>query len=399
MMKRMLCLCCIVWMMAFGAAGAETPERLVIFNMDSEDPWRFQRAADMFHEKYPDMELAASWVFDARLISNAMMSKTGEVDLLVTTDLFLPMPSYQYFASGAVLDLTQYPQITQYLPEYLDIFAACTLEGKLFAIPERVYPYAFQLNTGLAQKMGVEIPKPGWTWSDLAAIGRQVTAYNEANGTSYKLIADFAANPYILRQMNLNAADVAAGRASYVNEPMAQALAAWMEIVDSGLVLDENHGRADMMLNALFTVSNGLAYGSMGKRHCLVPPVFDENTRFPVSLNGVMVNANSRHREEALYFLQCFFAPETIEATPIQMLGPWFPDESRQYHQPGWSAMTQNNREVWLHLLERGIQDTRIGSMTGDQISELYPQLLAGEISVPEFLMSCQHRANLMLGE
>ncbi len=399
MMKRMMCLCCIVWMMAFGAAGAEMPERLVIFNMDAEDPWRFQRAADMFHEKYPDMEIDASWVFDARLISNAMMSKTGEVDLLVTTDLFLPMPSYQYFASGAVLDLTQYPQITQYLPEYLDIFAACTLEGKLFAIPERVYPYAFQINTGLAQKMGVEIPEPGWTWSDLAAIGRQVTAYNEANGTSYKLIEDFAANPYILRQMNLNAADVTAGRACYINEPMAQALAAWLEIVDGGLVLDENSGGAGMMLNTLFAVSNGLSYGGMGKKHYLVPPVFDENTRFPVSLNGVMVNANSRHREEALYFLQCFFAPETIEATPIQMLGPWFPDESRQYHQPGWGAMTQNNREVWLHLLERGIQDTRIGSMTGDQISELYPQLLAGEIGVSEFLMSCQHRANLMLGE
>ena len=44
-----------------------------------------------------------------------MMSKTWDVDIIATIELFLHMTPYQYFAAGAIEDLSQYPDIMQHM--------------------------------------------------------------------------------------------------------------------------------------------------------------------------------------------------------------------------------------------------------------------------------------------
>ena len=100
-------------------------DHITILNMEDTTS-RFKEAVRLFHLRYPDIEVVVKSEQDSRVISTGMMSKNGDIDLLMTYEMFNPMPTYQYFAAGAIEDLSQYLEITQYLPEYVDRFAACT---------------------------------------------------------------------------------------------------------------------------------------------------------------------------------------------------------------------------------------------------------------------------------
>lgn len=372
-------------------------DHITILNMETSTA-RYEETVRLFHLRYPDVEVIVKSEHDPRVISTGMMSKNGDIDLLLTYEMFNPVPTYQYYASGAIEDLSQYPEITQYLPEYVDRFAACMVDGHLFAIPEQVYLEAFKVNDLLATKMGIEIPTGSWTWDDFKAIGEQILAYNEANGTDYYLFYDNPNAPYCLRLITLNAIDIMAGESHFTDEQYQHGLESWMWIVESGLVLDMNTFR-DPMGKALFTNKSGLIYGNMGKTHYIQPPAFSESTRFQVSNSAVMMNANSQHKEEAIYFLSCFFSPEAVGMTPIETSGPWFVDESRHFSQPGWPAITPENKVLWHTLMQKSIMNSMIGSIWQDLLFELYPALLEGRLTVPQFLQQAEHRANMMLGE
>ncbi len=160
-MKRFLCsFLCAAMLMAHAwmpISALTEKDHITILNMDDQT-MRYQEAVRLFHLRYPDVEVIVKSVTDPRIISTGMMSKTGDIDLLMTYEMFNPMPTYQYIASGAIEALSQYSEITRYLPEYVDRFAACMVEGRLFAIPEMVYLEAFAVNDPLAAKMGIQIP-------------------------------------------------------------------------------------------------------------------------------------------------------------------------------------------------------------------------------------------------
>ena len=372
-------------------------DHITILNMETFTP-RYKEAIRLFHLRYPDVEVIVKSVQDPRVISTGMMSKNGDIDLLMTYEFFNPMPTYQYYASGAIEDLSQYSEITQYLPEYVDRFAACTIDGHLFAIPERVYLEAFLVNDTLAEKMGIDIPAGEWTWEDFKNIGAQIVAYNEANGTQYYLFHDNLTAPYILHLLMTNAIDIMAGESHFSDGQYQRALEAWLWILDNDLVMNSKTLR-DPMGKALFTHESGLIYGNLGKMHYIMPPAFSESTRYKMSNSAVMMNANSQHKEEAVYFLSCFFSPEAVGMEPIETTGPWFVDESRIFSQPGWSAISPENKELWDVLIQRSIMSTLIGSIWQDILWELYPALLEGRLTVPQFLQQAERRANMMLGE
>lgn len=395
---RILALCILTVMVSSVAitAFAESAH-ITILNMETSTA-RYEETVRLFHLRYPDVEVIVKSEQDPRVISTGMMSKNGDIDLLMTYEMFNPMPTYQYFASGAIEDLSQYPEITQYLPEYVDRFAACTVDGHLIAIPERVYLEAFVVNDPLAEKMGIEVPTGPWTWEDFKAIGEQVLAYNEANGTNYYLFHDNLNAPYILHLLVTNAIDVMGGESHFTDKQYQRGMEAWLWVVESGLVMDSSKFR-DPMGKALFTHKTGLIYGNMGTMHYILPPAFSDTTRFKMSNSAVMMNANSRHKEEAIYFLSCFFSPETVGMEPIETLGPWFVDESQHFSQPGWKAISPENKELWDVLIQRSVMSSLIGSIWQDLLFELYPAMLDGTLTVPQFLQQAERRANMMLGE
>lgn len=397
-MKRLLAisLALLTFIISCVPALAEG-DHITILNMDTIT-LRYKETVRLFHLRYPDVEVIVKAEQDPRVISTGMMSKNGDIDLLMTYEFFNPMPAYQYYASGAIEDLSQYTEITQYLPEYVDRFAACTIDGHLFAIPEQTYLEAFRMNDVLAEKVGITAPTGEWTWEDFRDIGKQVAAYNEANGTKYYLFYDNLNAPYILHLLMTNAINIMAGASSFTDAQYQRALEAWLWILDADLVMNSQFF-SDPMGKALFTAESGLIYGNMGSNHYLLPPAFSETTFFRMSNSAVMMNANSQHKQEAAYFLSCFFSPQAVGTEPIETIGPWFVDESRHFSQPGWPTISPENKELWNTIIQRSIMSTLISSVWQDLLFELYPALTEGRLTVPQFLQQAEHRANMVLGE
>lgn len=376
---------------------AEERNQLVILNASNNS--RMETAITMFREKYPHMEIVLKETSDSRTIGTWMMSKTGEVDIVATIELYLPMTTYQYYSAGAIDDLSQYPDIMQYMEAYReDQFNAIMIEGAFLAVPEYLNPTAWKVNDELALEMNISVPQGEWTWSDFAEIGRQIKAFNETYGTKYYLLLDNLYAPYILKQLNANAADIMAGTSNYSNASYREGMSSWTEMVHEGLIADRRKNAASV---ALFSFDTMLDYGSLGQEHYMIPPAFDSETKYPLSVNALMINANSCHKEEAAYFLSCYFAPENVAAAGLEDVGPWLKDDEHQiaYVTDSNKAVSDANKQLWLTLLRRGTMDMGIGEIKRDQWNVLYPKLIDGDITTEQFLDECQRRANLMLGE
>ena len=376
---------------------AEDRNQIVILNASNNS--RMKTAITMFREKYPHMEVVLKETSDSRTIGTWMMSKTGEVDIVATIELYLPMTTYQYYSAGAIDDLSQYPVIMQHMEAYrADQFGALMIDDAFLAVPEYLNPTAWKVNDELASEMNISVPQGEWTWSDFAEIGRQIKAYNEVHGTKYYLLLDNLYAPYILKQLNANAADIVAGSSNYSSATYSEGMTAWVEMVQEGLIADR---RKNITAVAIFSFDTMLDYGSLRQEHYIIPPAFDSETKYPLSVNALMINANSRHKEEAAYFLSCYFAPENVAVAGLEDIGPWLKDDSQQVSvvtDPS-KAVSVANKDLWLALLRRGTMDMGIGEIKREQWNVLYPQLIEGEITVEQFLNSCQHRVNLMLGE
>lgn len=379
------------------AGLAENQNQLVILNVS--DNSRMETAIEMFHEKYPHMEVVLKESYDSRTIGAWMMSKTGEVDIVGTIELLLPMGVYQYYSANAIEDLSQYPIIMQHMEEYReDQFNALIVDGALLAIPEYFNPSAWRVNDELASEMNISVPQDEWTWSDFAELGRQVKAYNETHGTSYYLLLDNLYAPYILSQLNANAADVVADTSDFSRTSYREGMSSWTEMILDGLIADK---RKEAASAALLLHDSMLDYGGLRQKHYILPPAFDSETTYPLPVNALMLNANSCHKEEAAYFLSCYFAPKNVADAGIEETGPWLKDDERHLScvtDPN-KSVSDANKQMWLTLLKRGTLDIRIGEFKQEQWNVLYPELIEGKITVEQFLSECQHRVNLMLGE
>ncbi len=398
-MRQLKCLALLVMLLCSMTLSAlAEADHITILNMDDRTP-RFEEAVRLFHLRYPEVEVIVKTETDSRVVSTGMMAKNGDIDLLMTYDFFIPMPTYQYYASGAIEDLSQYPEITQYLSEYVDRFSACYVDGRLIAIPEDAYIEPWLVNDALAAQMGLTLPSGHWTWAELEAIGEQVVAYNQANGTAHYLLHDNLNAPEILHALMANALDILGGKSHFTDAQYQRAMESWLRMVEAGLILDAGQFR-NPMGKALLTPSSGLVYGNLGNKHYIMPPAFGEDTRFRCSNSAVMMNANSQHKAEAAYFLSCFFSPEAVGKTPIETSGPWFIDESRHISQQGlWPEISPENRALWDDMIGRSTMASLIPSIWQDLILRLYPALLEGQLTVPQFLQQAESRADMMLGE
>ena len=142
----------------------------------------------------------------------------------------------------------------------------------------------------------------------------------------------------------------------------------------------------------------------MGSRRLILPPSFDENTRYPADYIAFEINSNSPNQEMAAYFLTCYLNPEAVLSMPIEYDGQWLKDISLYSwedaeHRDGMAQASPENQEIWRKMLENSVSYVFIGDLDRDIGHTLLPQFYAGELSAEEFGAMCQRRANMVLGE
>ena len=394
----------------YGITRAETlaqSNTLTLVNpVDDLDSPHLRAAIERFSLRYPDVTVTSRVEDDPRVLATAVMAGTSGYDILCTQEGNTMSCSPLMFKSGALVDLNQFEEITSLLPQYLNFFDALSLDGHLYGVPAQICPFLWEMNPSVAEKLGVEIPGDGWTWDEFFDLADKVAEYNDSHGQEpIYLLFDSGYLPYIMMQYDLNAIDLSTGEADLTNPAFGAAKEKWKQVVNAGLICDdpELFSAPD---NALLSCNRYLGndYSNLGKRRLILPPVFDETTRYPAEYVTFEINSNSPNREMAAYFLACYLDPEATLAQPIEYQGQWLKDislyswESAE-QRDGKAKASPENQEIWRRMLENSVLDVFIGDLDRDLANTLLPQLYAGELSAEEFGAMCQRRANMVLGE
>ncbi len=377
---------------------------LTLVNAFDVEGGRMTRAIDLFHSRHPDVEIIFRNSDNDVQLAAQMMAGDSGVDIVFVQERG-GMCARAVYQSGALVDLSQNDELMGNLAHWYDVSGLISSGDAIYGVPSLIWPYAWYVNGELLDELGWEIPERGWTWEDFFALGRELAQYNQSEGTRYKLLADTEFS-YLLRQYNYNEIDIEGGKADFDNEVYRNLVSQWVEMAELDVLESVDPFSADAIPeNSVFSVqfSTYLDLCTPGV-NLVYPPVYAEDTRYPVfTITGVL-NANSPNREVAEDFLACYVSPEAIVADPVGDVGRFlkndadYPAESLNPAVP-YSALTSENTAYWVDMLTNGVAEFWYGDIERIQQMELYPQLLSGEINVDQYVRILQQRADMALGE
>ena len=172
----------------FGASSASARELVVMVEEEQLSSWALlEELAREMEEAHPGLRVrlfplggAAGAQDRAKfLIAGGLQLDLMRIDI---TELAA------YATEGALLDLTPYFATDPswdagaYYPQVLE--ALRTTDGRLCGLPSTFTPYVMYVNRDLLERAGLAVPTPDWTWDDLVALARQVTADTDGDGRS-----------------------------------------------------------------------------------------------------------------------------------------------------------------------------------------------------------------------
>ncbi len=380
-------------------AGVENT--LTILNATAyQDALYMKKAIELFHERYPNIEILFKNNFDPRVVNTGVMAGAPGYDIICVQENMEMICSPLRYKAGAIVDLMDYEEITSLLPYYVDFFSPVMADDHMLGVPAFITPVVWSVNEELMKKLGVEVPRYGWMWDDFFALGDQVAAYNDAHPDApMALYKEAEILPYLLTQYSNNTVDTLKGTAQYDSEVLINALEKWKGLCERGMIkfgVGENEPEG----TALITMER-MYYSDLQSKYIILPPSFDETTRYVTYMCAFEVCAGSPKKEESVYLLSCLLNPEVTKLRYVWETGPVLKDASAYKDSPDAGSInnSKENEELWMRYLANSVQYYFIGDMYRDQWQVLYPQFISGEITAEQFAQTCQRRADMVLGE
>ncbi len=370
----------------------------------------YETAEALFHEKYPDVEIVHRWTNGGIDYRTEMMSGEDGIDIVCFQDYYAsesPLP--QLLRSGAIVDLTDVPEIAALREHYLDIWELVSTNGRQYGMMDVSYAdhYMWEVDPEVAVRIGWEIPEGVWTWDEFDEAMELAIAYNETAEKPVQLMIDVGKPGYGVKQFDAIYLDFYAGTTNYDSEEYLKAIQREQKLEMYGLRPQYNYSVNALDGNTLFCVSRIGAQCKLGDRHFILPPAYDvENPLYLTSVMPLVVNANSKMKEEAIYFLACFGSPEATSKRAPYWGSVWLKDQSLYSQEidpitlklegPGAS---EENAALQTFQHEHAIPTLQIIEIWRMQLRELQPQLAAGELTPEEYVAIVQRQADMIMGE
>ncbi len=358
-------------------------------------------AIEMFNKKYPNVEVVRREILDNRVLATEMMADEGGVDVFSMQGGYSMTPAPGLLANGAIIDLTDMPEIQALRDDYRDIWDMVSTHGRQYGVLWETKAELLQVNPSLAEAVGWEIPTGVWTWEDFDVLADKVYAYNQTAETPIYLAGD-----YVLDNMRYHYEashlDYYLGTADFQTEEYLCLLERIQDLCAKGLIYIKSPTdlSLDMPDNTLlWAKEQGL--GSLRDNTYVLPPVYDaEHPTFLVDSWPLMANANSHYPEEAAYFLACY---ASVEATSQQYYlnnGQWLKDKSLYGEQKDMrKPPSEQNEYLYNYVLEHGVPQLRDLDLMRLQISEdMLDMLMNGDITPQEYADAMQQKADMLLG-
>ena len=382
-------------------SGREVDHQLTIVDGPNLSEPAMEVAIELFNEKYPNVEVVRREILDNRVLATEMMADEGGVDVFSMQGMYGMTPAPGLLANGAILDLTDMPEMQALRDDYRDIWGLVSTHGRQYGVMCDVHLNLFKVNPDLAEAVGWEVPTGVWTWADFDALADKVYAYNQTAQTPIYLAGE---NVLINMRTHYEAShlDYYQGTADFQSEEYLRLLARIQDLCAKGLIYIQSPTdlNQNMPKHTLLWSTNG-ALRLLDDDTYVLPPVDDaDDPTFLVDVWPLMVNANSHYPEEAAYFLACY---ASVEATSQQFYlnyGQWLKDKSLYAeYQDRNAPPSEHNEALYNFVLEHGVPQVRELDLMRLQITEgLLDMLMNGEITPQEYADSMQQKADMLIG-
>ena len=382
----------------------ENPTLTIVNNMSTGS--QREIAAQMFHQQYPDMEIVERSMMDGRVIATEMMAASDDIDIIAMQDNIMPVSAGLLLRTGAILDLNRFEGLVALRENYRDIFGFVSLGDQWFGVPSGlVEGWPWRVNPDLAEELGWEPPTGRWTWAEFAALADRVRAYNETAETPMYLLQDSLNQCYFLYEYQANHVDVLVGTADLNNETYVGMIRLWKELYDDGLLYEDDNVLASMGKNVLLHSAPYVCLYEMAEDLYVLPPTETEETLYPVCNFGFyVVNANTQHLEEAIYYLECYMSVKAESGRFYFNDGKWLKDASiypdyadNPFMNIQWPS--EENEAIWDYMLEHSAPQLNLVDLRRQQQFTLMPGVLDGTVTPEQFAQISQQLADMMLGE
>lgn len=382
-------------------SGVEIDHRLTIVDGPYLTESAMAVAIELFNEKYPKVEVVWRSIGDARVLATEMMADEGGVDVFSMQGMYGMTPAPGLLASGAIIDLTDMPEMQALRDDYRDIWGLVSAHGRQYGVLWDTRATLYQVNPELAQAVGWEIPDGVWTWADFITLGDRVYAYNQTADTPICLAGENVLDNLRLRYEATHS-DYVLGAADFQTEEYLCLLEGIQDMSAKGLIhrKDAKNLSLDMPENTLlWAVEMGL--GSMESNTYVLPPVYDaDNPVFLVESWPLLANANAQYPEEAAYFLACYASVEATSKQIYLSTGQWLKDSSLYAEHAGMRQLpSAQNEYLYNYVLEHGVPQLRELELMRLQITEGWlDKLMDGSATPKEYADRMQERADMLIG-
>lgn len=382
-------------------SGREVDHQLTIVDGPELSEPAMEVAIELFNEKYPNVEVVRREILDNRVLATEMMADEGGVDVFSMQGLYGMTPAPGLLANGAIIDLTDMPEMQSLREDYRDIWSLVSTHGRQYGVLWDVHLDLYKVNAELAEAVGWEIPAGVWTWDDFDALADKVHAYNQTAEMPIYLAGENVLTN-MRWQYEASHLDYYLGVAEFQTEEYLQLLGRIQDLCAKGLIYipSPTDLNQDMPKNALLWATNG-ALRLLHSDTYVLPPVYEpDNPTFLVDVWPLMANANSKYPEEAAYFLACY---ASVEATSQQFYlnyGQWLKDKTLYTeYQDRYAPPSEHNEALYNFVLEHGVPMLRDLDLMRLQITEgLLDMLMNGEITPQEYADAMQQKADMLIG-
>ena len=369
----------------------------------------YEYAEDKMKEKYPDVEIVHRWTNGEIDYKTEMMSGEAGIDIVCFQDYTAFAPMALLLKNGAILDLTDEPSITAVHADYLDVWELVSAGGRQYGVMDTTCatPTLWEVDVKIAEKIGWEVPDGVWTWNDFDQLIDLVITYNQTAEKPIWLLADEGLPGYGFKQFDAIYLDFFSGTSHYDSEEYLGVIRREQKMALHDLKKPYDVRAEELDGNTLLRVQGTSGRQVFKDRDFILPPTFDADD--PVYVTSVMplvVNANTKMKDEAVYFLSCLISVEAESLNNPYFSGQWLKDESLYTAQVDpfilkmeGAGASERNKELLRFVLEHSVPMQRIIEVWQIQVRELLPALQAGEISPEEYAAIVQRQADMILGE
>ena len=389
-------------------SGKQAVHDLYIVNYPEVDSV-MQAAIKLFHQRYPDVELIFRHIDDERVVTTELMAGEGGIDVFGNISNSFT-PEGMMLKNGAILDLTDHPDIQKNWESWRDLRKLVSAEGRQFGVLVDLNLYAFVVSEQWAEKIGWSIPDGPWSMEEFETLVQKADTWNQTHEEHLYLLCDFR-EPYFMLQYEATHLNAFMGEADFETEEFQRILKLYKDMNDKGLLyfqenLTEREKLYDFILpdNTLLRVARGsLSWMNQAKKMILPPSPAGQE--YPYVAEGwyLFANANSKYPEEAKYLLACYASEEAVSKNVYANYGQWLKDKTLYGPEDPnlvavMGSINSDTERQFNEAIVRALPFRTLRELFWLKI-ELLPEFLQGNLTAEAFAAAMQQKADMVLGE